>query len=83
MRLPEVVRDAAEQYEPSLVARLLLDVAAAFSRYYTLGNQERDKRIVLEGDDALRSARLALTDATRVTLAAGLTLLGIPTPDNM
>ncbi|HZI11690.1 MAG TPA: arginine--tRNA ligase [Myxococcus sp.] len=83
MRLPEVVRDAAEQYEPSLVARLLLDVAAAFSRYYTLGNQERDKRIVLEGDDALRGARLALTDATRVTLAAGLTLLGIPTPDNM
>lgn len=83
MRLPEVVRDAAEQYEPSLVARLLLDVASAFSRYYTLGNQEREKRIIVEGNDALRSARLALTDATRVTLAAGLTLLGIPTPDNM
>jgi arginyl-tRNA synthetase len=83
MRLPEVVRDAAEQYEPSLVARLLLDVSAAFSRYYTLGNQERDKRIALEGNDTLRAARLALTDATRVTLAAGLTLLGIPTPDNM
>ncbi|HEY0096283.1 MAG TPA: arginine--tRNA ligase, partial [Archangium sp.] len=83
MRLPEVVRDAAEQYEPSLIARLLLDVAAVFSRYYTLGNQDRNKRIVLEGNDALRDARLALTDATRVTLAAGLTLLGIPTPDNM
>jgi arginyl-tRNA synthetase len=83
MRLPEVVRDAAEQYEPSLVARLLLDVAAALSRYYTLGNQDRDKRILIEGNDALRAARLALTDATRVTLAAGLTLLGIPTPDNM
>ncbi|NOJ82408.1 arginine--tRNA ligase [Myxococcus xanthus] len=83
MRLPEVVRDAAEQYEPSLVARLLLDVASALSRYYTLGNQERDKRINVDGDDALRSARLALIDAARVTLAAGLTLLGIPTPDNM
>ncbi|WP_163870522.1 arginine--tRNA ligase [Myxococcus eversor] len=83
MRLPEVVKDAAEQYEPSLVARLLLDVAAALSRYYTLGNQERDKRILVENDDALRSARLALTDAARVTLAAGLTLLGIPTPENM
>lgn len=83
MRLPEVVRDAAEQYEPSLVARLLLDVASALSRYYTLGNQERDKRINVEGNDALRSARLALIDAARVTLAAGLMLLGIPTPDNM
>jgi arginyl-tRNA synthetase len=82
-RLPDVVREAAEQYEPSLVARLLLDLAAAFSRYFTLGNQERDKRILVEGNPALSAARLALTDATRVTLAAGLTLLGIPTPENM
>ncbi|MCP3143409.1 arginine--tRNA ligase [Pyxidicoccus xibeiensis] len=83
MRLPEVVRNAAEDYEPSLIARLLLDVAAVFSRFYTLGNQDREKRIIVEDNDALRAARLALTDATRVTLAAGLTLLGIPTPDNM
>jgi arginyl-tRNA synthetase len=82
MRLPNVVRDAAEQYEPSLVARLLLDVAAAFSRYFTAGNQDRDKRVLVE-DEALKAARLALTDATRLTLAAGLTLLGIPTPENM
>jgi arginyl-tRNA synthetase len=82
MRLPTVVRDAAEQYEPSLVARLLLDVAAAFSRYFTAGNQERDKRVLVE-NEALKAARLALTDATRLTLAAGLTLLGIPTPENM
>ncbi|MBU8900224.1 arginine--tRNA ligase [Corallococcus sp. H22C18031201] len=83
MRLPEVVKDAAEQYEPSLVARLLLDVAAAYSRYYTLGNQDREKRILVEGNEPMRAARLALTDAVRVTLAAGLTLLGIPTPENM
>ncbi|RKH35149.1 arginine--tRNA ligase [Corallococcus praedator] len=83
MRLPDTVRAAAEQYEPSLVARLLLDVAAAYSRYYTAGNKEREKRILVEDNDALRAARLALTDATRITLAAGLTLLGIPTPENM
>ncbi|RKH55026.1 arginine--tRNA ligase [Corallococcus llansteffanensis] len=83
MRLPDVVRTAAEQYEPSLVARLLLDVAAAYSRYYTAGNKERDKRILVEGNDPVRAARLALTDATRITLAAGLRLLGIPTPENM
>lgn len=83
VRLPLVVRDAAEQYEPSLVARLLLDVAAAFSRYFTAGNQDRDKRILAEDNEAVRAARLALVDATRLTLAAGLTLLGIPTPENM
>jgi arginyl-tRNA synthetase len=64
------------------VARHLLDLAAAFSRFYTLGNQDRSKRIVVE-DESLRAARLALTDATRATLAAGLTLLGIATPENM
>jgi arginyl-tRNA synthetase len=61
---------------------LLLDVAAAFSRYFTAGNQDREKRVLVE-DEALKAARLALTDATRLTLAAGLTLLGIPTPENM
>ncbi len=81
-RFPVAVQEAAEQYDPSLVARHLLDLAAAFSRFYTLGNQDRSKRIVVE-DESLRAARLALTDATRATLAAGLTLLGIATPENM
>src|SRR5919197_3270066 len=82
-RLPAVVSEAVEQDEPSHVSRYLLDVAAAFSRWYTLGNQERDKRVLVEGNDALRAARVALTDAVRLTLASGLSLLGIPTPENM
>lgn len=82
-RFPAVVADAVEQNEPSLVARFLLDLAAAFSRWFTLGNQERDKRVLVEGNDALRAARLALVDAVRATLGAGLGLLGVPTPENM
>ncbi len=82
-RFPEIVADAVKENEPSLVARFLLDLSAAFSRWYTLGNQDKDKRIIVEGNDALGHARLALTDATRVTLASGLALLGIPTPENM
>ncbi|HLL53258.1 MAG TPA: arginine--tRNA ligase [Myxococcaceae bacterium] len=82
-RLPVAIADAVAHDEPSMVARLMLDVAAAFSRWYTLGNQERDKRVLVEGNDALRDARLALTDAVRSTLASGLALLGVPTPENM
>ncbi|MFL5358762.1 arginine--tRNA ligase [Archangium sp.] len=82
-RLPVVVQEAADQCEPSFVARWLLDLAAEFSRYYTLGNQDRTKRVVLEGNEPLKAARLALTDATRSALAAGLSLLGIATPENM
>jgi arginyl-tRNA synthetase len=82
-RLPVAISDAITHDEPSLVARLMLDVAAAFSRWYTLGNQERDKRVLVEGNDAVKNARLALTDAVRSTLASGLALLGVPTPENM
>jgi arginyl-tRNA synthetase len=84
-RFPRTVREAMEQNEPSLLARLLLDIAAAYSGYYTLGNKDRDKRILLEGDDkaALRAARLMLTDAVRVALRNGLSLLGIASPENM
>jgi arginyl-tRNA synthetase len=82
-RFPVAVQEALADFEPSAVARHLLDVAAAFSSWYTLGNQDKEKRVLLEGNDALRSARLALVDATRVTLGAGLTLLGIATPETM
>jgi arginyl-tRNA synthetase len=75
--------EAIENNEPSSVARYLLELGAAFSRWYTLGNQDRDKRVLLEGNEPLRRARLALTDAVRVTLAGGLALLGIPTPERM
>lgn len=81
--LPRAVRGALEAYEPSFVASHLLEVAAAFSRWYTLGNQDRTKRVLTEDDPRARAARLALTDAVRITLRVGLSLLGIPTPENM
>ncbi|HZH04334.1 MAG TPA: arginine--tRNA ligase [Myxococcaceae bacterium] len=80
---PKTVREAREQHEPSLVSRHLLELAAAFSRWYTLGNQDREKRVLVEGDDPTRAARLVLADAVRVTLSAGLELLGITAPQSM
>lgn len=82
-RFPIAVREAVEQDEPSVVARHLLEVAQAFSRWYTLGNQDRTKRVLTEEDPETRAARLALTDAVRVTLAQGLSLLGVATPAKM
>jgi arginyl-tRNA synthetase len=80
---PRAVRSALDGYEPSFVASHLLDVAAGFSRWYTLGNQDRTKRVLIEDDPRARGARLALTDAVRITLRIGLSLLGIPTPETM
>jgi arginyl-tRNA synthetase len=80
---PGQIRAAVEQDEPSFVARHLLEVAAQFSRWYTLGNQDRDKRVIHESDVRLRAARLALADAVRIVLATGLALLGMPAPESM
>lgn len=82
-RLPEVLAEATREHEPSLVARWLLDLAAAFSRWYTLGNQDRAKRVIVEDDPALGAARLALADAVRCSLASGLRILGLKTPERM
>jgi len=81
-RFPIAVAEAVEANEPSTVARYLLELAADFSRWYTLGNQDREKRVLVD-DPAIRDARLALTDAVQLTLASGLSLLGIPTPETM
>lgn len=81
-RFPEMIGEALKNNEPSYVARHLLEVAAAFSRWYTLGNQDRDKRVLVEEPD-LRGARLALADAVRATLVTGLTLLGMAAPESM
>jgi len=82
-KLPELVQEAVEQNEPSFIARWLLDGAAAFSRWYTLGNQDRSKRVLVEDNPRLRCARLALVEAVRTALGAGLRLLGIAAPQNM
>ena len=76
-----VVR-AATACEPHVVAHYLLDLASDFSRWYTLGNGDRDLRIVCD-DPALRAARLTLVRAVQRTLARGLAMLGLQAPDAM
>ncbi|MBS1151330.1 MAG: Arginyl-tRNA synthetase, partial [Myxococcaceae bacterium] len=82
-RFPLITAEATEANEPSIVSRYLLDLAAAFSRWYTLGNQQREHRVLIEDNPPLRAARLALTDTVRVTLHDGLHLLGVATPEKM
>jgi arginyl-tRNA synthetase len=81
-RLPGAVLEAAEKLEPSLVARAVYEVTKAWNRYQQSGNNDRSLR-VLSDDEPLREARLALVDAVRQSLAAGLDLLGVPTPEAM
>ncbi len=75
-RFPQVVIDAAEKYEPCIVARFAMDVAQSFSRFYNAC------RVNVE-DDAIRNARGKLVEITKTTLKDALELLGIQCPEQM
>ncbi len=75
-RFGETVAAAAQQYEPSLIARYLLDLAAAFNTFY---HQHR----IIGAGEPLEEGRLALTAAVRQVLANGLYLLGLGAPEEM
>ena len=82
MELPEAVVRAAEAAEPHVICHYLLQLAAEFSRWYTLGNSDPSLRVLCD-DAATRSARLALTAAVQATLRDGLAMLGIAAPEQM
>ena len=75
-RFGAVIKDAAEKYEPSIIARYAVDLAQAFNRFYT------DNRIAVE-DETVRNARVAVTYITRRILKDSLDLLGIGCVEKM
>jgi arginyl-tRNA synthetase len=75
-QFPDDVQRAAEQMRPLLIANYVYELAKTFSDFYHACP-------VLQSEEPVRSARLALVDATRQTLANGLALLGIDAPHAM
>ncbi|MCK6549594.1 arginine--tRNA ligase [Myxococcota bacterium] len=79
---PDVVAQACDTFEPSLVTRALVELAGATASWLTAGNRDRSKMVNTD-DAAVKAARLHLVDAVRVTLAHGLGLLGVRAPEAM
>jgi arginyl-tRNA synthetase len=75
-RFPEIVRKAAENNEPHMIANYMYDLAGDFHTWY---NSEK----TLVEDTDLRNARLTLAEAVRQVLANGLDLLGVSAPSKM
>ncbi len=72
-----IIRKSAEEYEPSILARYLIDVATLFSRFYN----ECSVANVEDGD--LKTARCILVYATSIVIKNGLKILGIECPEKM
>ncbi len=75
-KFKEIVKMAAEKYEPSYVTRYAIDLATAFNKFYM------DCKIAVE-DEKVKNFRLAITKAVKITLTNALTLLGIETVEQM
>lgn len=73
---PETLAGAAGELAPHLLVAYLQALAGDFHAWY---NAEK----FLVDDAATRHARLALADATRITIAGGLALLGVSAPEKM
>ena len=74
---PQTVKDAAEKYEPSYIARFAVDVAQKFNKFYF------ECKILSAEDEKTKTFRLALTAATLQTLKNAFALLGIGIPEKM
>lgn len=75
-QLPEVVIDAGNRYEPSVLTRHVVDIAQSFNRFY------HDEHILVDNEEE-KIAKLALVYAAKTAIKKGLELLTIEAPERM
>ena len=69
MKFEEKVRQALNDYEPSVIARYILDVATSFNRFY------HNCQILSVENDIVKQSRLALVKATQIVLGSAFGLI--------
>ncbi|MBQ5441148.1 MAG: arginine--tRNA ligase [Firmicutes bacterium] len=74
--LTDVIIEAGQKYEPSILTRHIVDMAQAFNKFY------HDEHILTDDKDE-RKAKLALVVAAKTAIKNGLKLLGMEAPERM
>lgn len=74
---PTVIREAAENYSPALVANYVYDLVKTFNTYY------QAVPILKESDAAILEMRIALISAVADVVKSAMGLLGIDVPEQM
>lgn len=75
-RFPEVIEEAADKCEPSVVTRHIVNIAQAFNKFY------HDEHILVDNEEE-KIAKLTLVFAAKQAVKNGLGLLGIEAPERM
>lgn len=72
----DALKEAAERYEPFVITRYVTDLAKAYNKFY-------NAHPILNAEENIKNARLALTKTVCTVLKISLSILGIETPENM
>ncbi len=76
LQFPYILYVCLQTRDPYMVTVYLQELAETFHKFY-------DKHRVLGQSEEITQARLALANATKIVLAAGLELLGVSLPEKM
>ena len=74
---PDIVKQAGDEYNVSLIGNYVYDLAKEFNQFY------HDFPMLREKDEALREFRLLLSKNVALTIKKGMLLFGIDVPEQM
>jgi len=75
--LPLIVKEACETFKPHILTNYLFKLASSFNQFY------RDCPVLTEKNKEKRKTRLALVQASKITLNNAMNILGIRAPEEM
>ena len=80
---PRVIEGAAMAHEPHRIAFYLYDLAAEFHALWNRGNDDPERRFLLEKNPQLSRARLELALGIAQIIRSGLDLMGVAATEEM
>jgi len=80
---PRVLESAALAHEPHRIAFYLYDLAAEFHALWNRGNDDPERRFLLEDNPQLSRARLELAIGIAQIIRSGLALMGVAATEEM
>jgi arginyl-tRNA synthetase len=78
-----VLESAALTHEPHRIAFYLYDLAAEFHALWKRGNDDPDRRFLVENNPQLSRARLELAFGVGQIVRSGLALMGVAAAEEM
>ena len=80
---PRLLELAAKHNEPHRIAFYLYELAGDFHALWNIGKEFPETRFFQESNPELSAEKLSMISAVQVTIAAGLTILGVTPIDEM